>query len=119
MNPEIILEPSALDKLHDLDGAKFVGEMIGIFLDFVPKKIEAARRAGGTGDWQGVEQAVHPLKSCAGGVSALVLQELATRLEQLARDEQVETIPALLLELEAAAAQVIPLLAAEQKKRAA
>jgi hypothetical protein len=49
----------------------------------------------------------------------LVLQELATRLEQLARDEQVETIPALLLELEAAAAQVIPFLAAEQKKRAA
>ena len=58
------------------------------------------------------------MKSCAGGVGALVLQELATRLEQLARDEQVETIPALLLELEAAA-QVIPFLAAEQKKRAA
>ena len=52
MNPEIILEPSALDKLHDLGGAKFVGQMISIFLDFVPQnklRPRGARAARATG----------------------------------------------------------------------
>ena len=118
MTSETFLDPVALEKLHDLGGQKFVGDMIGLFLDFAPKKIAEARVAGQAGDWLGVEKAVHPLKSCAAGVGAVALQALAVSIERLAKEKNAETIPALLLDLEAAAARVRPLLEAEQKKRA-
>jgi hypothetical protein len=71
MNPEIILEPSALDKLHDLGGAKFVGEMISIFLDFVPKKNRGRAARGRHGQLAGCG---------AGGASFEILRGRRGRL---------------------------------------
>ena len=115
MNESPPVDPAALERLHRLGGAEFVGKMIALFLSYTAEKVAAARAAQLAGDLAGVANAVHPIKSSAGNMGATRVQELAQRLETLARHRQGDAVPALVGELEQAFAAVQPELEQHQK----
>ena len=114
MNDSHVLDAAALDRLMKIGGRKLVHEMITIVLDYVPRKLEAARVGEQAGDLDAIQSAVHPIRSSAANVGARVVQELATRIERLAMEKQAEPIPAMLRELEAAFAAIRPQLERER-----
>jgi HPt (histidine-containing phosphotransfer) domain-containing protein len=109
------LDSAALQRLQRLGDDAFVCKMIDLFLDYAAKKVGEARAAQAAGNFVGVENAVHPLKSSAGNVGAFRVQELAVRLEDLARQGQAEALAVSLGELELAFKAVKPDL--EEKRR--
>jgi len=89
-----------LEQLRKLGGDAFTAEMIGVFLEYVAQKIAQGRQAYAAGDFTGVENALHPIKSSAGNVGARQIQELASRIEDLAKKRQGESLGALLAEID-------------------
>lgn len=96
------LDLAAVERLCRLGGKKFAREMIELFVDFAGKKVAEAQRAVWVGDLAAVQKAVHPMKSSAGNVGAMRVQELATRLESEAQNGDAERVLASLSELEQA-----------------
>jgi len=92
--------------LQRLGGDEFVGKMIDLFLGYTAEKLAGAQQAQTAGNWVGVADAVHPIKSSAGNVGARRVQELAAQIEQLGRQSQGGTLPGLIAELETAFAAV-------------
>jgi CheY-like chemotaxis protein/HPt (histidine-containing phosphotransfer) domain-containing protein len=91
-----------VEQLRKLGGDSFAAEMIGVFLEYVARKIAQGREAYAAGDLVGVENAVHPIKSSSGNVGARQIQELAVRIEDLARNRQSEALGPLLVEIDSA-----------------
>ncbi len=106
MNGTPNLDPAAMERLQKLGGEAFVGKMIDLFVDYAGGKVVAARQAQAAGNLTGVAEAVHPIKSSAGNVGARRVQELAQRIEQLARQGRGDGLGALVDELEEAFAAV-------------
>jgi HPt (histidine-containing phosphotransfer) domain-containing protein len=116
VNASSTLDLAAIERLVKLGGNQFVRQMIELFLDFVGKKVTEIRLAQQAGNLVGVAAAAHPIKSSAGNVGALRLQELAARIEQLAKAAQSDELASLLNELEIAFAEVATLLETEKSK---
>jgi HPt (histidine-containing phosphotransfer) domain-containing protein len=102
------LDHTVLEKMRNLGGDKFIGELIDLFLEHVPKKLEEALAGEKSGDLDAVERAVHSIKSSAGNLGAINIQYLAGQIEQLAADRQGDAIPPLMRELEAALPRIQP-----------
>ena len=109
------LDPAALQRLQRLGDTAFVCKMIDLFLEYAGQKIVEARVAYSAGNLAGVEKAVHPIKSSAGNVGARRIQDLASRIEELARQGHSETLAASINELEQVFAAVKPVL--EEKRQ--
>ena len=109
------LDPAALQRLQRLGDTAFVCKMIDLFLEYAGQKIIEARAAHTAGSLPGVEKAVHPIKSSAGNVGARRIQDLASRIEELARQGHSETLAASINELEQVFAAVKPVL--EEKRQ--
>lgn len=114
MQPVPSLDEEALAKLLRIGGPKFAGNMVDLFLDFAPTKLAAGLAAERKGDWQGVEDAMHPLKTCAGHVGASTVRTLAVEIEKLARAGDSAAIALRLAALERAMAEVKPVLQAKR-----
>jgi HPt (histidine-containing phosphotransfer) domain-containing protein len=82
--------------------------MVDLFLDFAPAKLAAAVAAERKGDWQGVEDAMHPLRTCAGHVGAAAVRTLAVEIENLAHVGDSAAVSLRLAELEQAISEVKP-----------
>lgn len=76
------------------DPALFV-ELIGIFLQDAPQRIDELRRALATSDVKLLERAAHTLKSSCANVGATSLSEVCKRMEEHARFGRTQEIPAL------------------------
>ncbi|UCH62878.1 MAG: Hpt domain-containing protein [Fidelibacterota bacterium] len=100
MNSKVLLDKSTLERLRRLGDNRFLVELIDLFLEHTPMKINEALAGGKIGDWENVERAVHALKSSAGNLGALSLQDLAGQIEQLAERKEGDSIPELLKELQ-------------------
>jgi HPt (histidine-containing phosphotransfer) domain-containing protein len=100
MNQPCLLDPVALERLRRLGGDGFVLKMTDLFLSYSTQKIEEARQALAAANPAQVARAVHAIKSSAGNVGALEVQDLATRIEQLASQSQPDSLAALMHELE-------------------
>lgn len=108
MDDQHDLDESVLEKLGKMGGDKFVGELIGLFLEHVPQKIDAAVAGEKAGDLVAVQRAVHSVKSSAGNIGAKALLELSAELERLASDGNEKSIPPLMRRLEAAYSRLRP-----------
>ena len=106
MNRSECVDEAALIKLRKLGGASLLGQIIDLFLENAPKRIEAARVGERAGDLKSVERAAHSLKSSARNVGATRLGELAERIEHLAAGRKCDEIPDLLSSLEEAYSEV-------------
>lgn len=113
------LDDEALAKLLLLGGPKFAGNMVDIFLGYAPTKLAEALAAEAKGDCVGVEDAMHPLKTCAGHVGAVAVSALAVELGDLAHAQDRVAIPLKLAALERAFAEVKPLFEAKRQALAA
>jgi HPt (histidine-containing phosphotransfer) domain-containing protein len=83
---------SQLAHLEELGGQPFVQEMIDLFLESTPPRLQAARAGLAAGDLAAVELAAHSTKSAAANLGADELQELAARIEQLAAAGQAAAL---------------------------
>ncbi|MFH1852202.1 MAG: Hpt domain-containing protein [Candidatus Neomarinimicrobiota bacterium] len=103
-------DQSALERLEKIGGKKLRGQIIALFLERTPAKIAEAQAGLADGNLTVVERAVHSLKSSAGNVGAVSIQELAQRVESLAEAGQAEIITDLLEELSGLFTLIKPLL---------
>jgi HPt (histidine-containing phosphotransfer) domain-containing protein len=79
-------------------------ELVGIFVDDGPKRLEALRDAMTAADVQQLEQIAHSLKGSAAILGAVRLQESALALEEAAQngfaDDNAHLVPELVHEVE-------------------
>jgi HPt (histidine-containing phosphotransfer) domain-containing protein len=64
--------------------------IVEVFLDDIPKQIEALRQALDTCDAETFQRLVHGIKGAAANVSGEALRELAAQIEKACRDGQFE-----------------------------
>lgn len=81
-------------------GPDVLAQLIDIFLEDTPHKIESAIIAEQAHDFQNVRQAVHPLKSNAGELGFVKMQQLAREIESLAGSEEMNGMAELLQALQ-------------------
>ncbi|MBI2191092.1 MAG: response regulator [Planctomycetes bacterium] len=115
MNQEPILDEMALGRWEQLGGPRLIQEMIGLFLENMPEKIEGARTALSAGHLEALSRAAHGMVSSGGNVGARRLQALARELEVAALEDRPNSIPGLFENLETTFEQTRALL--EEKKR--
>ena len=82
-------------------------ELVGIFVDDGPKRVQAIRMALTTSDVRQVEQVAHSLKGSASILGAMQLQSAALALEDAAHDGHTENGPALVAQISSELDKVI------------
>ena len=78
---------------------RLLRELVGIFVEDGPKRLEALRAAMTAVDVHQLEQIAHSLKGSAAILGASRLQQAATALEDAAHDGRLETGPPLVAEI--------------------
>jgi two-component system sensor histidine kinase/response regulator len=99
-------DASALDRLRRFGGGSLLGKMIDLFLVAAPERIEAASRAEAVGDTEGVERALHSLKSSAAQLGAMRMHRLSEHGEHRARTGSLDGVSELTSALEEELARV-------------
>jgi HPt (histidine-containing phosphotransfer) domain-containing protein len=99
-----------LARLRDLGGEDFANDMVRMFHQYAEAQLADARKALSADDIPGIEKAIHPLKTSAGHVGAMAMKELCQEIERHGRAGEAGPMPALLARLDAAYAEVRPLL---------
>jgi HPt (histidine-containing phosphotransfer) domain-containing protein len=84
------LDRSALLRLERLGGAKLLRQMIGLYLEHGPGRVQAIADGVADRDAAAIERAAHTLKSSAGNLGALRLQHAAEALEAVAASGMVD-----------------------------
>ncbi|MBW3533792.1 MAG: Hpt domain-containing protein [Gemmatimonadetes bacterium] len=100
------LDTSALDRLQQWGGTKLLSQMVRLFLDNSPARLDQIRiglQEGLVGD---AERGAHSLKSSAANVGATVVSRLAAEMEDLAGRGDMAGMEALRAGLEAAMERV-------------
>lgn len=115
------LDPMALDQLRPFkghNGGSLLGNLIEVYLEQLPGRVEGLLRACGDGDAQTVFKIAHMLKSTSASLGAYRLQGLCQRLEDIGRMEDLAGAEAVLSLFEAEAQKVRDALADEYRKLA-
>jgi signal transduction histidine kinase/CheY-like chemotaxis protein/HPt (histidine-containing phosphotransfer) domain-containing protein len=113
--PHPAIDPSALDELRQLDeGAEILGELIDIYLEDTPQRLEALAKAVAEGDAVGIREHAHSLKSSCAQLGAAHLSDLCRQLETLGRDGDLGPTASLMAEAQAEFPRVQEALAAEK-----
>jgi len=118
MNAPNAFDPAAIERLLKLGGPKFTLEMMDLFSSYGGKKIAEARQAQQSGNLTALADAAHPLKSSAGNVGAVLVQELAAQIELAAREQNAGLAGTQLAELERAFAEARSFLETEKTRLA-
>lgn len=88
-----VLDSAVIDGLKELGGDDDPGlvlELVEMFLDDAPKRLEEMSQGLDSGDFQLMQRAAHTLKSSAANMGAMVLSHVAKQMEQAARGEDRE-----------------------------
>ena len=105
MSESVILDPAALDRLKEWGGEKLLSQMLRLFLDNSPARMEQIRTGAAGGDIGEAEKGAHSLKSSAANVGAEELRNLSATMERLASQREEAQVTALLPDLEGAYAR--------------
>ena len=101
------LDPAALERLHEWGGDKLVGQMVQLFLDNSPARMDQIRNGIDGADASQAEQGAHSLKSSAANVGAERLRVLSADVEGAALSKDLTAVEGLLSDLEAAYANAV------------
>jgi HPt (histidine-containing phosphotransfer) domain-containing protein len=93
-------DEAALERLKRFGGGKLLGEMITLFLEAAPERINAALAGLAANDVKATEMALHALKSSSAQLGAMRMQRLCERGEALARSGTLENVAGLVSSLE-------------------
>ncbi len=102
-----VLDPKSLDRLREWGGEKLLSEMVRLFLENAPQRMEQIRRGAGEGNLDEGERGAHSLKSSAANLGAERLRALSAESEKAASEGDRDTVASLLPQLEEAFSQVI------------
>ena len=101
MDGEPLLDLSILDRLRDWGGADLKHQMIELFFENAPERVEGVREGLANGDLELAERSAHSLKSSAANLGAQAVRILSARIEELLEGGKGEEAKGLLPELEA------------------
>lgn len=88
MHTPDVLDPAVLDNLRQLTPPgepDLLLQVLTIFLDEAPKRIERLQSALAAGDAAGVQRAAHSLKGSAGNIGAHALFDASRHLDELGK----------------------------------
>ena len=102
-----IIDPAALQRLEDWGGTKLSHEIVRLFLDNGPSRVDQIRGAMDKDDLEVPERGAHSLKSSAANVGAQILQQVAGDLEMAASGGDIQLVRELIPNLEQAFAQAV------------
>lgn len=115
MTDQEILDPSALDRLREWGGDKLLGQMIRLFLENSPTRMDQIRSGVGGAGVEEAEKGSHSLKSSAANIGAHKLRELSAEMERAATAGDLQTVTDMLPSLEDAYAKAIAALESVEK----
>ena len=82
--PDGVIDPQAQARLQEWGGPKLLSQMVRLFLENAPVRIEQVRKGLAEGSLKDAERGVHSLKSSAANVGAVQVNKLAAHMESLA-----------------------------------
>ena len=100
-----IIDPAALQRLEDWGGRSLSKEIVRLFLENGPTRVDQIRGAMDGEDLDAPERGAHSLKSSAANVGAQLLQQVASELESAASGGDLQLVRELIPNLEQAYAQ--------------
>jgi len=106
MNPEII-NPDALKRLEEWGGGDLVGQMVRLFLQNSPERLEQIRAVLQPDPGDIPERGAHSLKSSAANVGADTVRAIAADMEKAAAENDMGRVRELLPGLEQAYADAV------------
>lgn len=101
MNETVVIDMKAIERLHEWGGKRLVAQMIDLFLQQAPQRVDGLRQGLANGDVETVERSAHSLKSTAGNLGATELSDLAGKAESAASQRDLATVRSLLAGIEA------------------
>jgi HPt (histidine-containing phosphotransfer) domain-containing protein len=101
--PRAVFDPDAFDRQTGGD-ADLRAQIIQMFLEDCPARVEEIRAAVARGDAAALVAAAHALRGSAAYLSASVVRGCAGDLERLGRERRLADAPAPLAQLDAAVA---------------
>jgi HPt (histidine-containing phosphotransfer) domain-containing protein len=105
-----------VERLHRLGGTALLSQMLTLFREHAPQRVEAIRDAAAAGDWASAARAAHAMVSTAGSVGAMELMQRARDLEEAVATGRTAEVPGLQTLIAEAFDRVgDPLAAAEQE----
>ena len=102
MSDREVIDSKALERLQEWGGPRLQRQMMKLFLEHAPERMDQIRKGLADTDVHMVELGSHSLKSSAGNVGAASVQELAEQVENAAADKDLTTAEGLLPDLESA-----------------
>jgi HPt (histidine-containing phosphotransfer) domain-containing protein len=97
-----IIDPTALERLEGWGGTKLSREIVRLFLDHGPSRVDQIREAMEGDDLEVPERGAHSLKSSAANVGAEQLQGVASEIEAAASGGDLQLVRDLIPNLEQA-----------------
>jgi HPt (histidine-containing phosphotransfer) domain-containing protein len=98
---EVNADPDVLERLRVVGGPRLVRELIELFMRYAPERIAIAKAGIEQGDLGATQRALHSLKSSAGQLGVIAIQEGSSRGESLAANGDAAGAEAALAEIEA------------------
>jgi len=102
-----VLDENALARLREWGGDKLLGQMIRLFLENAPSRMDQIRSVATGGDVDEAGKGAHSLKSSAANLGAEALRQLAGEIEKTAGEGAVDRVNELLPSIESAFADAI------------
>jgi HPt (histidine-containing phosphotransfer) domain-containing protein len=93
-------DPAALGRLRRWGGTQLVHDLVQLFVQLAPTRIDAVRSALAAMDAEAAEAAAHALGSSCGQLGAMRMQRLSIRIERLAGGRRLLELYPLLAEIE-------------------
>jgi HPt (histidine-containing phosphotransfer) domain-containing protein len=93
-----VIDGRVIQSLRDLGGEdepELLSELIEIFLDDAPMRMEDITLGLASGDLARVERGAHTLKSSSANIGALGLSDLCRRILECTRANRTDTLPGL------------------------
>ena len=106
-DPTAILDVAALERQTGGDIA-LRGEVVRMFLEDCPQRVEAIGAAIDNGDAAALASSSHALKGSAGYLRAALVRDCASDLERCGRDERLGDAPAAFDRLREAVGELLP-----------
>jgi len=113
----VVLDAVAVERLRRLGGQEFLVEMIDLFLEHGPGRLDGIRAGMAERDAVLVQRSAHSLKSTAGNLGGRVVQGLAQEIETLAADGDLEAAAPLVERLTAGFGELRAHLERERSRR--
>jgi histidine phosphotransfer protein HptB len=98
------IDPHAIASLQDLnpgDGGAFLREIVAIYIEDTPRRIDDMKKSLAAGDISSFTRAAHTIKGSSANVGAQVLRGVAERLERISRTDGLAAVAPLIGECEA------------------